>query len=186
MIHDVNLRRAALVLALATVLVASLYVTTETGTGKPAATTTTRVPGTSSTSFSYSPAEPLRVLSVTPQSSRDNATGKSFLYFYVTFQNIADSPVYLAGGCGSSLSATIKPSPLISESYGPKCLCAEYITSLNPGESRTASTPGCWSGIMYEIVHAGSIPVSLTLSYWSGVNLQNPGSTVIEANITLA
>ena len=74
---------------------------------------------------------------------------------------------------------------IIAENQGVRCLCAEYIAPLNPGDSGSALTPGCWSGVLYQVVHPGTISMEMTLSYWLGQNEQNQGKTSIQASFTL-
>ncbi len=165
--------------------------TTTTATTTSSSTAISTSSTALATSFSYSPngcglgSCPIQVLSVAAKTTRDNTTGKVYLTLQVAFKNAGGAQVYIIKGCGSSLSATIAPTPVITESTGPRCLCAELIAPLSPGDSTSATTPGCWSGVSYLVVHPGTISANLTLSYWGGENLQNPGSTSISATITV-
>src|SRR5207249_3261067 len=188
--------QTALVAVLAVVVVslpaATQYASPGPAAGSTTTTTTTSFTTTSSTvsttsasSFSFSPSAPLQVSSVSAQTTKDYATGKVYLTLYVAYKNIGGEAVYVTKGCGSSLSATIGATSVIAENSGVRCLCAEFIAAMNPGDSGSALTPGCWSGVTYQVVHPGTISVEMTLSYWSGVNQQNPGTTSIEASFTL-
>ena len=187
--------QTALVAVLAVVVVSLLAATQYASPGPAAGSTTTTttsfttmsstISTTSASSFSFSPSAPLQVSSVSAQTTKDYATGKVYLTLYVAYKNIGGEAVYVTKGCGSSLSATIGATSVIAENSGVRCLCAEFIAAMNPGDSGSALTPGCWSGVTYQVVHPGTISVEMTLSYWSGVNQQNPGTTSIEASFTL-
>ncbi len=148
-------------------------------------TTFSSVSTTSASSFSFAPSAPLQVLSVSAQTNKDYATDKVYLTFSVAYKNIGGEAVYVTRGCGSSLSANISSTSVIAENSGVRCLCAEFIAALNPGESGSALTPGCWSGVTYQVVHPGTISVEMTLSYWTGQNQQYLGKTTIQASFTL-
>ena len=187
--------QTALVAVLAVVVVSLLAATQYASPGPAAGSTTTTttsftttsstVSTTSASSFSFSPSAPLQVLSVNAQTTKDNATGKVYLTLYVAYKNIGSEAVYVTRGCGSALTAAISSTSVIAEISGVRCLCAEFVAALNPGDSGSALTPGCWSGVTYQVVHPGTISVEMTLSYWSGQNQQNPGNTTIQASFTL-
>ena len=149
-------------------------------------TTTSVVSTTTASSFSFSPSGPLQVISVSAQTTKDSVTGKVYLTLLVAYKNIGSDAVYMTRGCGSSLSANISSTSIIAENQGVRCLCAEYIAAMNPGDSGNALTPGCWSGVVYQVVLPGTISVEMALSYWLGQNEQNPGKTTIQASFTLA
>ncbi len=159
--------------------------TTTSTTTTTSSTASTTISTTTASSFTFSPQEPLQVISVGAQTLRDSTSGKVYLTLSVLFKNAGSSAVYVTKGCGSSLSANVTSSSVISEISGPRCLCAEYISPLNPGDSLSALTPGCWSGVTYEVVHPGTILVEMTLTYYGGQNFQNQGKTTIEATFTL-
>ena len=190
MIRDQRALVAVLAVVVVSLLAATQYASP--GPGASSTTTTTTFTTTSSTvsttsasSFSFSPSLPLHLLSVSARTTKDNATGKVYLTLSVTYKNVGSEAVYVTRGCGSSLSAAISSTSVIAENPGVRCLCAEFMAALNPGDSGSALTPGCWSGVTYQVVHPGTISVEMTLSYWSGVNQQNPGTTSIEASFTL-
>ena len=187
--------QTALVAVLAVVVVSLLAATQYASPGPAAGSTTTAttsftttsstVSMTSASSFSFSPSAPLQVLSVNAQTTKDNATGKVYLTLYVAYKNIDGEAVYVARGCGSALTAAISSTSVVAENPGVRCLCAEFMAALNPGDSGSALTPGCWSGVTYQVLHPGTISVEMTLSYWSGQNQQNSGKTTIQASFTL-
>ena len=187
--------QTALVAVLAVVVVSLLAATQYASPGPAAGSTTTAttsftttsstVSTTSASSFSFSPSAPLQVLSVNAQTTKDNATGKVYLTLYVAYKNIGSEAVYVTRGCGSALTAAISSTSVIAEISGVRCLCAEFMAALNPGDSGSALTPGCWSGVTYQVLHPGTISVEMTLSYWSGQNQQNSGKTTIQASFTL-
>jgi len=173
------------------VVAASLYASPGPAAGSTTSTTTSftttssTISTTSASSYTFSPSSPLQVSSVSAQTTKDNATGKVYLTLSVTYKNVGSEAVYVTRGCGSSLSAAISSTSVIAENQGVRCLCAEFIAALNLGDSGSALTPGCWSGVTYQVVHPGTISVEMTLSYWSGQNQQNPGNTTIQASFTL-
>jgi hypothetical protein len=122
---------------------------------------------------------------VSAATTKDSATGKEYLTLSVAYKNVGSDAVYMTRGCGSSLSANISSSSIIAENQGVRCLCAEYIAPLNPGDSGSALTPGCWSGVTYQVLHPGTVSLEMALSYWSGQNEQNPGKTTIQASFML-
>ncbi len=177
---------AAVTVTLVSLIAVALYASSTLGPGTTATATIISASSTASaTSFSYSPHDPIQVLSVAAQTARENTTGKVHLTLQVLFKNAGGAQFYVIKGCGSSLSATIESTSVITENTGPRCLCAEFIVPLSPADSTSASTPGCWSGVSYLVVHPGTISVNLTLSYWGGENLQSPGSTSIHAIIAV-
>ncbi len=198
MIREQRALVAVLAVVVVSLLAATQYASPGPGAGSTTTTTTSftttstsftttssTVSTTSASSFSFSPSAPLQVLSVSAQTTKDNGTGKVYLTLYVAYKNIGGEAVYVTRGCGSSLSATISATSVIAENSGVRCLCAEFIAALNPGDSGNALTPGCWSGVTYQVVHPGTISVEMALSYWSGQNQQNPGITTIQASFTL-
>ena len=192
MIRDQRALAAIVAIVVASLITATFYASPGQSGGNTTSTTTTSFTTTSSTvsttsasSFSFSPSAPIQVLSVSAQTTKDDATGKVYLTLSAAYKNIGSEAVYVTRGCGSSLTATISSTSVIAENQGVRCLCAEFIAALNPGESGSALTPGCWSGVIYQVVHPGTIAVEMTLSYWNGQNQQNPGKTTIQASFTL-
>ena len=182
-------------IVVATLVTATLYTSPGPTAGSTSTTSTTStttssatssiVSTTSASTFSFTPSSPLQVLSVSAQTTKDNATGKEYLTLYVAYKNIGGEAVYVARGCGSALTAAISSTSVVAENPGVRCLCAEFMAALNPGDSGSALTPGCWSGVTYQVLHPGTISVEMTLSYWSGQNQQNSGKTTIQASFTL-
>src|SRR5712691_6163182 len=198
MIREQTALVAVLAVVVVSLLAATQYASPGPGAGSTTTTTTSltttstsftttssTVSTTSASSFSFSPSAPLQVLSVSAQTTKDNATGKVYLTLSVAYKNIGSAAVYVTRGCGSSLSATISSASVIAENQGVRCLCAEFIAAVNPGDSGSALTPGCWSGVTYQVLHPGTISVEVKLAYYSGQNQQNPGATTIEASFAL-
>jgi hypothetical protein len=156
--------------------------TTSTTSESTSVTTLSSAVAVQSSSFTYSPQSPAEVQSVQAIVDKDQ-NGDSFVYFSVVFMNNGNAPVYVTGGCGGTLSATIV-SPMAKQIRGgPLCECMEFIGSVNPGQNHTAITPGCWSGYRYELTGSGTMQVILTLDYYSS-STQSSGtsdSTTIEA-----
>lgn len=128
-------------------------------------------------SFTYTPSAPVRIDSVAATVYGQG----SDVAFSVTYENVGSSSVYYVAGCGSSLVATVPPGSGVLQkvSSGPVCLCAEAIMPLAPGDNRTATTPGCWSGYHFELLGPGTVQVELTL-YWG----QSQGSQQDTTNAT--
>ena len=200
MVREQRALAAIVVIVVATLTTAALYTSQGPGAGSTGTTSTTStttsftttttttsstVSTTSASTFSFTPSSPLQVLSVSAQTIKDSATGKVYLTLFVAYKNIGSDAVYVTRGCGSSLTANITTTSVIAENQGVRCLCAEYISALNPGDLGSALTPGCWSGVVYQVNHPGTISVEMTLSYWLGQNEQNPGKTSIQASFIL-
>jgi hypothetical protein len=137
-------------------------------------------------SFSFSPDKPVKIVSVKATTSQGSG-GVKLVTFSVMFQNVGSSPVYVIGGCGSGLYATLPAnSPVIQKvSGGPVCMCAEYIAPINPGQNHTSVTTGCWSGYYYKLVQPGTVAVNFTLNWgMDGQNYQQSNSTSISATFT--
>jgi len=149
--------------------------------------TSTSQTNTSADSFTYSPTYPVEVQSVRAIVSTVS-NGDRHVFFQVTFQNAGYTPIHVAGGCGSGLSATIPGDSSVLEKVpgGPLCACAMFIQSMGHGQNHTSSDPGCWSGYGVKLVHSGSAVVNLTLSWSVGSGLQNENSTTITANFTFS
>jgi hypothetical protein len=147
--------------------------------------TTSISSSTTGTSFTYSPAYPVRVDSVQAITTTAE-NGDRYLTFKVAFENIGSAPIYVVGGCGSGLNSSLPPnSAIVQKSTGPLCACAEFVMRLDHDQNHTSTTPGCWSGYNYRIVQNGSFRANFTLNWGSAQNLQNSNSTGIVANFTL-
>src|SRR3989442_204901 len=92
--------------------------TTTTSFTTTSSTTSSTVSTTSASSFSFSPPGPIQVLSVSAQTTKDNATGKVYLTLSVAYKNIGGEAVYVTRGCGSSLTANISSTSVITENSG--------------------------------------------------------------------
>jgi hypothetical protein len=165
--------------------------TTTTCTSSKISTTTVTVTTVSSNttagSFTYSPSSPVQVQSVEAMATR-GSNGQILVTFAVNFKNVGDSPIYVAGGCGSGLSSSIADSSVIKKvAGGPLCACAMFIQQLQHGQNHTSVNPGCWSGYHYELVGSGTVTVNFTQN-WSvgGYNFQNQNSTSIVATFHFA
>ena len=103
----------------------------------------------------------------------------------VAYQNVGASDIYTVQGCGSSLTASIPSgSDVIQETPTVRCLCDEAPAPVAPGDYRTATTPGCWSGYQFDLVHPGTVQVQLTLSWGYDQGFQQRGTTNITATFT--
>lgn len=114
-------------------------------------------------------------------------TGQSTLRFQVGFTNVGASDIYVAAGCGSSLSSTIKSGAGVVRTVegSPRCLCAEYLSSVPVGQSQVAVDPGCWSGYSYQVVEGGQISAKLTLSWYGSTQYGSQGQVTITANFNI-
>ena len=115
--------------------------------------------------------------------SKDSA-GDTIVTFQVLFGNAGMAPVYVVGGCGGGLSASVVGSPTAIQqvSGGPLCDCAAAILTINEGQNHTSVTPGCWSGYSYRLVSPGTLLINMTLR-WSidPQNFAGTNSTSIQA-----
>ena len=166
----------------------SSYTTTSTHctTSQSTSSTTTTVTATSTSatstvgSYTYSPSSPVKVTFVQATTYQDG--NRSTVSFAVSFENVGSYTVYTAAGCGSGLTASLAPGSQVLEKVasGPVCLCAEIMAPVDPGQNRTATTPGCWSGYQFLLVHPGTVQVDFVLS-WSS-RQANPVAT--STNVT--
>jgi hypothetical protein len=150
--------------------------------------TTTFYQSTTLGSFSYSPDKPVKIDAVQAMVYQ-GTSGDKLVTFSVLFENVGTSPVYVVGGCGSGLTATLPTNSVVVQkvSGGPLCACAEFIAPLNPGQNHTSITPGCWSGYYYKLVHSGTVNVNFTLNWGTdGQNFQQSNSTTISATFTFS
>ncbi len=200
-------RVATLAIVLVAVLAAAIYVPTlsaptttssTTNTTSTSCTTSTSTSTTTSTStstsasvtsengtFTYSPSSPVKVDSV--QATKTFAQdGRTLVTFEVAFENIGDSNIYVLGGCGGGLSASVVGNSTLQKvNGGPLCDCAEFILTLSQGQNHTSVTPGCWSGYDFQLVSPGTVQVNLTLQWSSDSNdFSMPNSTSISAQFT--
>lgn len=157
--------------------------TSQTSTGTltgSSESTTASTRTTSASSFTFSTASPVQITSVKAKEVKEATGARPLLIFNVTFRNAGSATLYFVTGCGSSLRATIHPNSVIQETQsGPRCLCAEALRGLDPGQSGSAVTPGCWSGISYTVIHPGQITVNMTLSWWGDSSFQKLSSSSI-------
>lgn len=151
-------------------------------------TSTTFTTCTTTGSYSYSPNNPVKIDDV--RATVYQGTGSErIVTFTVLFENVGTSPVYVIGGCGSGLTATLPAnSPVLQKvSSGPVCACAEFIAPVNTGQNHTAVTPGCWSGYHFKLAQPGTVTVNFTLNWgMDGRNFQQSNSTTISATFTFS
>ncbi len=153
-----------------------------TTTGGSTTTTTASTQG----AFSYSPASPVKVDSVT--ASTYQGSNGTMVTFAVTFEDVGSFDIYTVTGCGSSLVATLQPGSDVLKQVtgGPVCLCAEAPTAVPPGGTRTAVTPGCWSVDKILLAHPGTAQVDFTLYWGSAQATSRQDMTNITATFTFA
>ncbi len=132
--------------------------------------------------FTYSPGGPVKVTSVQALLYPE-AGGNASLVFKVAYDNSGTVPIYVAAGCGSSLSSSITSGGGVVETlrFLARCLCAEESVPVQPGASATAVDPGCRSGYSFRVVGSGSFTANLTLSWTGSQNGATPNPTQINA-----
>jgi len=119
-------------------------------------------------SFTYSPSSQVEILSVAATVSGAQG-GYSEFGLSVQFENKGSGTIYVLGGAGSSLNATILSGATTTHLRGVECEMAIALIPIGPGEDHTSTTPGCWSGYYYQVTEPGPVQVELILS-WSGSN----------------
>jgi hypothetical protein len=173
-------------------LTTSTTATSCTTVSSTVSTTTTTSSSTDSNvtygQFSYSPSSPVRIESVQAVTAPDSH-GNTTVTFEVLFQNIGSAPVYVMGGCGGGLSASVVGASSVIQKVqgGPLCDCAAIILTLGQGQNHTSITPGCWSGYAFHLLSPGTVSVNMTLA-WStdGQSLGGSNSTSIQATFSFA
>jgi hypothetical protein len=157
---------------------------TSTSTVKTSTSTVTS--NITSDSYTFSPSTPLKILSVWAVVAATQ-NGERYITFYMEFENVVTSAVYIVGGCGSGvdLYAFTNSSVLQKIPGGPLCLCPEFIMPLSYGQKHTSITPGCWSGYAIKLLGSGKATVNF-VQYWSNGSsgAQNKDSTIITASFT--
>ena len=137
-------------------------------------------------SYSYTASSQVRILSVEATVS-GSQQGESAVSFWVRYENIGNSDIYVVEGDGSGLNATITSgASLIKEFAGARCMIVVVVGPLSPGSNQTAFTPGCWSGYQFELLEPGTIGVQLTLSWSTGLSQGEKGSITISAEFALS
>ena len=132
-------------------------------------------------SFTYTPSSQVVILSVAATVSGGQG-GYLGLVLSVQFENVGSGTIYVLGGAGSSLNATILSGATTAHVKGTECEMAIALVPIGPGEEHTSTTPGCWSGYYYQVSGPGAVQVELTLS-WSG---SNAGSVDIYAQFDVS
>ena len=113
--------------------------------------------------------------------------GDESVSFWVKYENIGTSDIYIVEGGGSGLSANITSgTSLIQEYGGARCDIIVVVGPLSPGANQTAFTPGCWSGVRFELLEPGTVGVRLTLSWSTSVSQGEEGSITINAEFALS
>ena len=115
--------------------------------------------------------------------------GLRTLRMEVGFTNIGNAAIFVPAGCGSSLNSTITSgSSVVTPVQGvPRCLCAEAMSAVSPGQSRSEVDPGCWSGYYYRVVASGTFSAKLTLNWYPDSQFNGPrGSVIINATFVIA
>ena len=174
----------------------SVSTTAQSSTSTTSMTSTVTITSTSSSAisnvtsgqFSYSPGTPVKVESVQAITAKDSH-GNTTVTFQVLFENIGIAPIYVVGGCGGGLSASIvgNSSVLRQVPGGPLCDCAAIILPLSEGQNHTSITPGCWSGYAYHLVSSGMVTMNMTLDWSTNAqSLVGTDSTSIQAEFTFA
>ncbi len=107
-------------------------------------------------------------------------SGQKTLRFEVGFTNVGNSSIYVPVGCGSSLNSTITSGSGIVRTINgaPRCLCAEALSEVAPGQSRSEFDPGCWSGYYYQVTGSGTISVKLTLGWFPSYQFNRPAGYI--------
>jgi hypothetical protein len=161
---------------------ATQMTSTQTSTTTASTSTQSTTEQAQNLQFTYSPQYPVAVESVKAVVTQDG-NGNSFLAFSVIFQNIGNTPIYVTGGCGGTLSVSVS-SPIVQQvTRGPLCECMEMIGPVNPGQNHTAITPGCWDSHKLELTGSGTVNAILYL-YWSSSNSTQHMGTTIDATFT--
>lgn len=131
--------------------------------------------------YSYSPSDQIKVLSVSA-----SVSGSGGVSFSVTYENAGTRSVYVLEGGGSSLSVAVVSGASLEQVSSPRCLIAEAMAQLGPGEVATATSPGCWSGFHYQLSQPGTVQTQLTLRWENGASAGGgSGSLIIDAQFTL-
>ena len=137
-------------------------------------------------SYSYTASSQVRILSVEATVS-GSQQGESAVSFWVRYENIGNSDIYVVEGDGSGLNATITSgASLIKEFAGARCMIVVVVGPLSPGSNQTAFTPGCWSGYQFELLEPGTIGVQLTLSWSTSLSQGEKGAITINAEFALS
>jgi hypothetical protein len=138
--------------------------------------------------FGYTPGSPVKIVSVEATTAEDSH-GNTTVTFQVLFENAGVAPIYVVGGCGGGLSASIVGSSSVLQQVpgGPLCDCAAIILTLVQGQNHTSITPRCWSGYAYHLLSPGTVTMNLTL-LWStnGQSLEGTNSTSIQAEFAFS
>ena len=165
----------------ATTAAVTTATTTSSTTTQSASSTQSQSTGNS---YSYSASSQVKILGVTAivsQQARDPTVS-----FSVQFENIGSSVIYVVGGGGGDVSATITSgSAVLTQVSSPRCEIATAIVPVSPGADSAATVPGCWSGFYYSLAQPGTVQVQLTLG-WSNGTTQPGGSVEISAEFTLS
>jgi hypothetical protein len=161
--------------------------TSTTSTSTPTSTTSTSVTSTQSLvtggSYTYNASSQVKVLSVAATVSGDGT-----VVFSVQFENIGNSTIYILGGGGSGLNASVPSGSSVSTQFDKaRCMIVTTNVPVAPGQDYTATTPGCWSGYSFNLVAPGTVTVQLILSWSAGSSSPAPsGAVTITAEFELS
>lgn len=140
------------------------------------------------TSFTYTPTGQVQVDSVwATESPAQN--GMQNVTFWVTFTNTGTAPIYAIGGWVNTLSSSIVGnSSVLKETPAVRCPGAIYIVTISHGQNYTVFAPDCSTGFNYQLVHPGSIRVTLQFNWTTNHQETTPfsNSTMISANFAFS
>lgn len=162
--------------------------TTSTAVTSCSSNTTTQVTSTTVNGTYTSRGSQVKVDYVTATVYTDQS-GLRTLRIEIGFTNVGNSDIFVPTGCGSSVNSTITSGASVVKTVGgaPRCLCAEYLSVVLPGQSLSEVDPGCWSGYYYQVVGSGTVSAKLSLSWYPDAQFNRPaGDIVINATFTIS
>ena len=147
-----------------------------------AASTYTVTTASPTGSYYYDPNAQVSIRSVSAV-----VTQSGMVIFSVGYKNLGPGTIYVQGGGGSGLEASVASGTgVIMKVHTAQCLIATALVPIGAGEEHMSSTPGCWSGYAYELVHPGAVTMQLVLSWSTGTGASSqPDSITITADFTL-
>lgn len=142
-------------------------------------------------SFSYAPTGQVQVkfIQATQQDCQNcgAVNGQSYVYFAVTVENIGNSTIYVAGGTGELSSSVPANSSVIHQATTPFCPGTFAIVALTQGQNDTMYAPGCNSGVMYQLVQAGTVNVGFSFHWTTAANSDDfPDTTTVSSTFTFS
>jgi hypothetical protein len=175
-----------------TTTISETITTTITATSNTTSTTTftsskfTTMSNITSDSYNFSSSTPLKIQSVWATITTTQ-NGERYITFYVEFENVGNSTVYIVGGCGSGLDLyTFTNSSVLQKiPRAVICLCPQFIISLSPGQNHTSTIPGCWSGYYIKLLEPGKATINFAQNWsTSSSGAQKQDKTLITASFT--